>query len=288
MRRRMLVVSTLAVLILGSALSPSIAAAGGCGYYVCSGTGTGDTLGAGASNSAPGSDAQVSNGNSGSSGPYSFTRRTYSLACSGNGPTVTDNICGNAVNCPDPLDNRYWVYEATVTGPPEVQGPWRSLTTACLDLATVAPTMADIRAQVEAEFVKKRPTTPVVTVSPPDGIVVHLPNGFSAGSAAPIQLPADTVLGLPVVITAQPVRWHWDFGDGTTVTTTTPGTPRTLQVSHTYTSTGPHPVTVTVEHTGTFTLGGFTGSFPITGTARVTSAPTTITAHEAHAQLVDD
>jgi hypothetical protein len=269
--------------------TPGIGVPGDCGRVCIGGNSEGDNLGAGVTITDPGDGEQVAQ-HSGS-GPHTYTVHTYAMTCSGNGPGVNDNICNGAINCPDPTQTRYWVYDAVVRvvpGQPTAQDPWHLAGTRCLDLgATGGPSLAAIVAQVESDFIRKRPATPVVQVSPATGILVTLNNGFSAGGAAPVQLPPDTVLGLPVVITATPVRWLWDFGDGTTLTTTTPGAPGTTQVSHAWQVTGDRPVRVTVEWSGTFTLGGFTGTFPITGVARVTSAPTVVTVHEARTQLVD-
>ncbi|MCW2620578.1 MAG: hypothetical protein JWL64_180, partial [Frankiales bacterium] len=215
----------------------------------------------------------------------SYTVHAYSFACSGNTAVSSGNICNGAVNCPDPTETRYWVYDATVTvtpGQPNTQSAWRLTATQCLNLdPATAPSLAAVAAQVETDFVRKRPATPTVTITPASGILVTLTNTLSAGDANPVRLPPDNILGLPVVITATPVRWHWDFGDHTTQTTTAPST------THVWHTKGSVQVTATVEWTGTFTLAGFTGTFPITGTARVTSPPTTVTVHEARTQLVD-
>jgi hypothetical protein len=212
------------------------------------------------------------------------------MACSGNSATVNENICTNATGCADPAQLRYWHYEATVTGPPATQGPWRQVGIDCLERALTEPALTPVLAVVTAEYLTRRLTAPAVQVSPPIGLVVQLPNGFSAGTADPIQLAPDLVLGRTLTITATPIRWTWDFGDGTRTTTAAPGRPGAntgpTSVTHTYATPGDKTVTVTVSYAGTFTLAGITGTFPITGTAQATSAPSVITLHEAHAQLI--
>lgn len=220
------------------------------------------------------------------------TRTQYVAACSGN--TVSnafDNICANAVSCADPLATRYWIYQQTTTTdrrqtPPEVTvGPWRMTDERC-EARNDGPTLGAVQAIVRTEFVSKRPALPQLVVRPAPRVLISAQNAFSAGSREPVEL-VDTVLGLPIVITATPRRWVWDFGDGQTVTTTSPGRPGTPEVAHAYDRVGPMSVTVTVEWSGTFRIGGIAGEFPIDGVARVASAPVVLQSVAARTELVD-
>ena len=57
-------------------------------------------------------------------------------------------------------------------------------------------------------------------------------------------------------------------------------------MAHAYSRVGDYQVGLVVEWTGTFTVGGFNGSFPITGVARVPSPPAQVQAREARTELV--
>ena len=198
----------------------------------------------------------------------------------------------NAVSCPDPLATRYWLYEQVVSVvpgrvPEQVAGPWTRVAGEVCQTQAVAgvPGIAQVLAAVQAEWVTKRPAVPVVRVQPAPQVLVSVANGFSAGSAAPVRL-ADTVLGLPVEITATPVRWVWDFGDGSALTTVVPGRPGSLEVAHAYGRVADPRVGVVVEWSGSFTVGGLAGSFPIEGVARVAAAPVLVQVRQARAELV--
>src|SRR5699024_9659503 len=60
------------------------------------------------------------------------------------------------------------------------------------------------------------------------------------------QLLSTELLGTPVAIRATPVSYHWDLGDGNTITTTDPGEPYPSEVvSATYTQEGWYDITLT-------------------------------------------
>lgn len=149
-----------------------------------------------------------------------------------------------------------------------------------------ATTIGQVVAGVRAAFVNKKPALPDLVVAPLPQTLVNVPTSFSAGSGAEVDL-SENVLGIDVVIHATPARWIWSFGDGATLTTTTPGLPGTDRVTHTYRSPATAPVSVVVEWTGTFWVGGYPDEFPINGVARVDSAPVLLDVRQARTQLVD-
>jgi hypothetical protein len=82
-----------------------------------------------------------------------------------------------------------------------------------------------------------------------------------------------------IVLKARPVSYRWDYGDGTSVTTTSPGGPvngnafdTPTATSHQYARTGDFQVTVTTFFAGDYSVDG--GPFqPVAGEAAVVSTP---------------
>jgi len=177
-------------------------------------------------------------------------------------------------------------------------------------------TPADIAAQALREFKTMKIQAPEATMqgNPPMVVNVHYP---AYTTAAP-QDRTVTLLGVPVVLRAEPTEFTWDFDDphspgGSTLTTTSPGrawhqgdaTPDESWVGHTYTrlgtpgqdpGTGVHAegdtyrsgvaVTLTTTWQGRFRVQGTSDWTDIPGTITTTSttAPTTVT--EARTRLV--
>ncbi|BBE23208.1 hypothetical protein MN0502_20910 [Arthrobacter sp. MN05-02] len=82
-----------------------------------------------------------------------------------------------------------------------------------------------------------------------------------------------------IVLKARPVTYRWDYGDGTTATTTTPGGPvegdafdTRTPTSHQYAQTGDFDLTLTTYFAGDYSVDG--GPFqPVAGEAAVVSEP---------------
>jgi len=175
---------------------------------------------------------------------------------------------------------------------------------------------AEIAAQALREFKTMKIQAPEVTMqgNPPMVVNVHYP---AYTTAAP-QDRTVTLLGVPVVLRADPTEFTWDFDDphspgGSTLTTTSPGrawhrgdaTPDESWVGHTYTrlgTPGQDPgtgvdaegdtyragvtVTLTTTWQGRFRVQGTSDWTDIPGTITTTSTtePTTVT--EARTRLV--
>jgi hypothetical protein len=89
-----------------------------------------------------------------------------------------------------------------------------------------------------------------------------------------------TLLGQPVRIRPKIVSYTWDFGDGTTQTTTG-------RADHTYLHSGTPTITVTLTWTADYALAG--GGFqPLDDTTTTTSPPRVLPVREAQAVLVGD
>ncbi|MGG5172565.1 PKD domain-containing protein [Pseudarthrobacter sp. J1738] len=91
------------------------------------------------------------------------------------------------------------------------------------------------------------------------------------------------LLGQSVHLTATPVEYTYNYGDGSTLgPTPVSGGPlpedewgTKTRTSHVYTATGNYPVSVTTSFTGTYSVNGGP-PLPITGRGSATSAPQTI------------
>ncbi|MFF0338207.1 PKD domain-containing protein [Kribbella sp. NPDC004875] len=96
-----------------------------------------------------------------------------------------------------------------------------------------------------------------------------------------------SVLGFPVLVEATPQRFKWNFGDGTTMTTTSPGRPYpSKDITHKYMKRATVGLTVTVEYTARFFVSG-AGWRNVDGVVSITGPVTTLQVREAVPVLVD-
>ena len=96
-----------------------------------------------------------------------------------------------------------------------------------------------------------------------------------------------TLVQSNVVVSARPIAYRWHFGDGTTVTTTSPGAPYPdLDVSHVYEQTDKVAVSVDTQYgDASFTVGGGAPE-QIPSTIWVSGAESDLAIVEALPQLV--
>lgn len=83
---------------------------------------------------------------------------------------------------------------------------------------------------------------------------------FYASNTSP-QTVTQTMFGQQVTITATPIEYRWDYGDGNTLTTDLPGYPVEVfntetDTSHQYTDTGLYTVGLTTVFEGTYQVDG--------------------------------
>jgi PKD repeat protein len=144
-------------------------------------------------------------------------------------------------------------------------------------------TLQDIAAAFRWRFVPIAPSH--TSFNPSDGTLVNVDTIFYADTASTMQTTI-TLLGEQVALTLHPTQWAWRFGDGSTLTTTTPGAPYPdTSVTHRYSETGTYAASVTVTWDGTFTFGGQTANIP--GDTSRGGPPVSVTVKEAHSHLVD-
>lgn len=129
------------------------------------------------------------------------------------------------------------------------------------------------------------PATPLV-IEPVDGVtLVNLPTNFHT-PAGPLSRTV-TLLGRRIDLAITPVRWTWSFGDGSTVTTDTPGAPYPdLEVAHTYERAQQVRPTVATTYTATYRVDGGPAQ-PVPGSVTVTSPPAALEITTATTRLAD-
>ena len=95
------------------------------------------------------------------------------------------------------------------------------------------------------------------------------------------------LLGVPVQVRAVPIEYHWDLGDGNTITTTKPGEPfPSEQVTATYSHEGWYDITLTTTFAGQFSVDG--GEWQdIDGTIEIASDPVEIFSKSLESRLVN-
>jgi len=180
-----------------------------------------------------------------------------------------------------------WVYRRMIRFPGEVSD-WRRITPppfVCRPLTAtpeVDPLVA-IAALVDRDFQRVVVLKGVATVSPAPDTLVRIPTVFTTSAPASYDIPL-TLLGRSVVITATAATYTWHFGDGTSASTSSPGTQG--RVEHVYTESAPRSAYVVIEWTGTFTVDGGPAQ-QVNGTATTTGDPVAIEVKQARTELVD-
>jgi hypothetical protein len=91
---------------------------------------------------------------------------------------------------------------------------------------------------------------------------------------APVPPIAATVniRGYSVVVTAHPVKYRWDMGDGDLVVGLSPGNEQAPSVSYMYQTKGKYTLSLTVTWAGTYSFSGY-GQASTTALAEVAQAP---------------
>ena len=121
---------------------------------------------------------------------------------------------------------------------------------------------------------------------PPDGwLPVSMVNVLHADSE--VQELQTELLDTPVAVRAIPTSYHWNLGDGNTITTTNPGKPYpSEEISAKYTHEGWYDITLTTTFAGQFSVDGG-GWQEIDGTIEVTSEPVPIYSKSLESRLVN-
>jgi hypothetical protein len=214
--------------------------------------------------------------------------------CLGNVGPQADAMCMNAaVACPADDQVQFWIWHQVThheVGKPDVVDPWRREPGSyCLGPDDPGPDngLAQAFAAVQNEFARLPLPRFGVRIQPAPRALVNLPTVFSAGTAQPVHFTR-TFGAFTFDIAAVPQTWTWHYGEGQPDPHPGPGTPGDPNdTSHTYHRAGSFPnVYVQVTWGGSFTVIGSNETFPIRGTAVVSSPRTVVEVREARSQLV--
>lgn len=124
------------------------------------------------------------------------------------------------------------------------------------------------------------------SAGPPDGwLPVNMLNVLYADPED--QVLETELLDTPVSVRATPTSYHWDLGDGNTITTDNPGEPYpSTEISATYAQEGWYDITLTTTFSGQFSVDG--GPWQdIDGTIEVASDPIPLYSKSLESRLVN-
>ncbi len=246
--------------------------------------------------SLPGSDEQMIHlPEAGSSDGYIYEAR---LACT-DGDSVIFPACATVLpQCAAGVGNEggeagtaiYW-YRATTGESPLAwfyfSGP------ECVYGEKPRDVLAEIAAQIAQEF-QRTPVAPATIGSQP-GTHTLRGNETNVWAQAATQTFDLTMIGQRVAITATPVAYTWNYGDGTLWgPTPSHGAPlhedrigEQTQTSHVYTATGRLAISLMTHFDGTYTVNGGP-PLPIPGQGNIPSAPLPLTVWRAETHLYAD
>lgn len=162
-------------------------------------------------------------------------------------------------------------------------GPWAADGLSCVDVTDLnpAPTPDEVY-----RYFRTLPLPALPTIQQPPGTaLVGLPVVFHTDGPT-TQTYDLTIRGFAVSITATATTYTWHTGDGTDLTTASPGAPwPDTTATHTYRS-GTYTSSLTTTWTATFTID--TGpATPVPGTTTTTGPTTTFTVVQAHPVLTN-
>ena len=216
---------------------------GGVGYYGVEETCT----------TNPGGDPGQSGPNQpASETPSPFVAYEWASICAIQpGISPGDLDCVAAFSCADP-DQRLWQLWGRLRN-----GDWRTVTTGCFGGAPPAYEPPTVTPGDVLTALRRVGLPELTTVVQPEGkTLVNFDTNFYT-EPVPVTLTL-TLLGQRVDVEATPATYRWDFGDGTTVTTSDPGAAYPdLSITHRYADAGvtvrPH---VTTTYTARFRVRG--------------------------------
>ncbi|QWC18008.1 hypothetical protein KKR89_16530 [Cellulomonas dongxiuzhuiae] len=201
---------------------------------------------------------------------------------------LADGTCGEgadlaltAVQCEegDTLVMPMW-RQARAT-PVDEWGPWQQIDAGgCgVDLLPVL---------TEADFRRLPLPAPVLTLQPDRGWVLINIETIVSTDPTPVTLRTE-LLGYGITVEATPTRWTYDFGDGHTLSTRSPGHPYPHHdVFHEYENPGTTTITLNAEWTGRYQIDGSPIWRDINGTANTTTTSPPFTVEERTSRLVAD
>lgn len=141
-------------------------------------------------------------------------------------------------------------------------------------------------AMVRREFERLDWPTSELQLQPPDGqTLINFDTNFFTDNTTPTTRTV-TLLGQQVEIEATPSEYTWDFGDGASQTTSSPGAAYPdLDVTHEYASEGRVSPSVATTYQGRYRINGG-GWQPIPGTLTLQGEPEALRVRSASPRLV--
>ncbi|TFH72167.1 hypothetical protein [Cellulomonas sp. HD19AZ1] len=184
------------------------------------------------------------------------------------------------VLCAGPGQSVVWpMWRRERTTPATPWGPWTRLDFGGCS-TDLLPTLT------EADFRRLPLPAPTLTLQPDRGWVLINIATIVTTDPDPITLRTD-LLGHGITVEATPTTWTYDFGDGHTLTTRSPGHPYPHHdVFHEYETPGTTTITLTATWTGRYLIDGTTTWHTINGTATTTTTSTPLTIEERTSHLV--
>ncbi|MEO8223139.1 MAG: hypothetical protein ABI563_20440, partial [Specibacter sp.] len=233
-----------------------------------------------------------------SSSPEDKTQYEYRFACTDGDSLIFEACsdvmpsCSTGADSPDgkPGTAIYWYYADTTFSPPQwtyLSGP------ECVYGEKPRDILAEIAAAIAHEFQRMPVVGATIGSQPgPHTLRGEETNVYANAVTQTFNL---TMLGQQVTITATPVAYTWDYGDGTTWGPTPHhGAPlhedrigEQTQTSHIYTATGRLSMSVVTHFDGTYSVNGGP-NLPIPGQGNIPSAPLGLTVWRAETRLYAD
>ncbi|WP_245530300.1 PKD domain-containing protein [Cellulomonas flavigena] len=128
---------------------------------------------------------------------------------------------------------------------------------------------------------------PVLRLQPDRGWVLVNIETIVMTDPTPVALRT-TLAGFGVDVEAVPTRYSYDFGDGHTLDTRSPGAPHPdHDTFHEYEQPGTYAITLTTEWSGRYRVDGDPTWRDVTGTATTSATSPPFTAEERTSRLVD-
>ncbi|MBO3093613.1 hypothetical protein KKR89_10140 [Cellulomonas dongxiuzhuiae] len=191
------------------------------------------------------------------------------------------NLAGVIQQCEDGDSMVLPMWRQTRATPAAAWGPWEQIDAGgCgVDLLPVL---------TEADFRLLPLPTPALTLQPDRGWVLVNIETIVSTDPTPVTLRTE-LLGIGVTVEATPTRWTYDFGDGHTLSTRSPGHPYPHHdVFHEYETPGTTTITLNAEWTGRYQIDGSPIWRDINGTANTTTTSPPFTVEERTSRLVAD
>jgi hypothetical protein len=226
---------------------------------------------------SPGSSGTTTPTNSGGGSPAGpFIQYAYSPVCDSTCHSPTAQATADTANCVAPAIAVWVTTQVVGSGnPAALQGAPECLTPA----EQLAYDPLQLAAMVENYFQRIPLPEPGLHIAPADNAVVNLPEIVSADQPAATTFTVAQA-PFPVVTITAAVQWMWDFGDGTTLVTSSPGKAydgtdpaEGGYITHTYkTANAAWPLSVTANWTATYTVQGVAGVQTVANAVRRTTA----------------